>query len=181
MNTLFIISYIILWLLIVPLIILNLVLFRQLGIMVMGTARGINDSGVPIGKKLPFFESYNLEGVRWNLGNEVGKPSLFLFVSPRCTECKKILPDFIKITSIYKVNPILFIFAEKEEAREYIKKIGYKGQSLIISHEQAMSLDVSATPFAYAIDSEGIVKEKGLVNTYGHIEKYVKSMSNKVA
>ncbi|PLR77934.1 methylamine dehydrogenase [Bacillus sp. V3-13] len=181
MSTIFLTSYIVLWLLVVPLVILNLILFRQLGIMVMGTARGVNESGIPIGKKLPYFESEELDGVKWNLGQELGKPSLFLFISPRCNECKKILPDFLKISSMYNVSPILVIFADKVEAAEYINKIGFKGRSLSISHEQALPLDVSATPFAYAINSDGIVQEKGLVNTQGHIERYVKSVANKAA
>ena len=53
MNTFFWISYTMLWILVVPLVILNLVLFRQLGIMVMGTARGVNQSGIPVGHKIP--------------------------------------------------------------------------------------------------------------------------------
>jgi methylamine dehydrogenase accessory protein MauD len=181
MSTLFLISYFVLWALVIPLTILNLILFRQMGILIMGTARGIHDSGVPIGKKLPYFEGVSVDGLKWNINKEMGSPSLFLFVSPTCSECKKILPDFINITSKYSVDPVLFIFSDIEEAKDYISKLNYKGRAIVLNSAQGAAIDVSATPFAYAINSQGVVEEKGLVNTYGHIEKYVTSVAQKVA
>lgn len=177
MSTVLIFSNIFLWVLMVPLVILNLILFRQMGILIMGTARGVNNSGVPIGKKLPSFKGHKLDGSIWDFNTILGKSSLFLFVSPFCGECKKILPDFIEITKKYNTNAILFIFSDIEGANEYIRKINYTGQAIIINQEQGAAIDVSATPFAYAINSQGIVEEKGLVNTFGHLEKYVKSIS----
>ncbi|WP_231638504.1 hypothetical protein [Paenibacillus sp. JCM 10914] len=87
MSTFFWISYVVLWLLVVPLVVLNLILFRQLGIMVMGTARGINQSGVPVGKPLPSVTTTILQGGEWSTNEIHGTPSLMLFGSPTCKEC----------------------------------------------------------------------------------------------
>ncbi|MFD2700392.1 TlpA family protein disulfide reductase [Paenibacillus shunpengii] len=175
MSTLFWLSYIMLWLLVVPLVMLNLVLFRQLGIMIMGTARGVNQSGIPIGHKLPQAAAFRLEGEEWSTAELLGAPSLMLFGSPTCKECAEIMPDFKRIAEINEVKPILLLFSTAELAAEYVRKINYTDEVMLVNPDLANQLDVQVTPFAYAIDRNGIIKHKGLVNSRDQLELYVRA------
>jgi methylamine dehydrogenase accessory protein MauD len=175
MPTFFWISYTVLWILIIPLIILNLVLFRQLGIMVMGTARGVNQSGIPIGKKLPTAKTTDLNGREWSTDDLSGKSTVLLFGSPSCKECAEILPEFNKISKDYNIKPILLLFSPEDIAKEYVRKINYNDEVLIVTSELADSLDVQVTPFAYSIDEHGVVRQKGLVNNRDHLKAYAKA------
>ncbi|ANA82760.1 methylamine dehydrogenase [Paenibacillus glucanolyticus] len=175
MNTFFWISYSILWLLVVPLVILNLVLFRQLGIMVMGTARGVNQSGIPVGKKIPEAVTTKLQGTEWSTSELMGMPSLMLFGSPTCKECADILPDFKRIAEMNNVKPVLLLFSSVDLASDYIRKIAYEDEVLIVSSEFANHLDVQVTPYAYAVDTNGVIRHKGLVNSREQLEAYAKA------
>lgn len=175
MNSFFWISYAILWILVVPLVILNLVLFRQLGIMVMGTARGVNQSGIPVGNKMPRATTTTLQGAKWSTGELIGRPSLMLFGSPTCKECAEILPDFQRIAMMNNVKPILLLFSSADLALDYVRKIAYDDEVLIVSSEFANHLDVQVTPYAYAVDANGTIRHKGLVNSREQLEAYAKA------
>ncbi|MFG1731804.1 methylamine dehydrogenase [Paenibacillus sp. 843] len=175
MNTFFWISYTMLWILVVPLVILNLVLFRQLGIMVMGTARGVNQSGIPVGNKIPGASTTTLQGAEWSTSELIGTPSLMLFGSPTCKECADILPDFRRIARMNNVKPILLLFSSVDLASDYVRKIAYDGEVLIVSSEFANHLDVQVTPYAYAVDMKGVIRHKGLVNSREQLEAYAKA------
>lgn len=172
MNTFFWISYTLLWILVVPLVLLNLVLFRQLGIMAMGTARGVNHSGIPVGKPLPKATTKTLQGGQWSTGELMGTPSILLFGSPTCKECADILPDFQRIARKNNVKPILLLFSSMDVAADYVQKIGYNDEVMIVSSEFANHLDVQVTPYAYAVDMNGVIRHKGLVNSREQLEAY---------
>ncbi|MCM3782649.1 thioredoxin fold domain-containing protein [Neobacillus mesonae] len=175
MTTFFWISYIVLWFLVVPLVILNLVLFRQLGIMIMGTARGVNQSGIPVGQKIPRAATLSLKGHEWSTLELVGTPSLMLFGSPTCKECAEIMPDFKRIAELNEVRPVLLLFSTADLASEYVQKINYEDEVLLVSSDFAHQLDVQVTPFAYAVDTNGVIKHKGLVNSRDQLEIYIEA------
>ncbi|OOC61939.1 thioredoxin fold domain-containing protein [Paenibacillus ihbetae] len=175
MNTFFWISYIILWLLVVPLVLLNLVLFRQLGIMVMGTARGVNQSGIPVGRKLPEAITTDLQGGSWSTSRLAGTSAILLFGSPTCKECAQIIPDFTRIAKKHQVKPVLLLFSSAEHAASYVSTIGYADEAVLVTPELARQLDVQVTPYAYAVDGSGVIRHKGLVNSREQLEAYVKA------
>lgn len=175
MNAFFWISYTILWLLVVPLVLLNLVLFRQLGIMVMGTARGVNQSGIPVGRKLPKAETSTLYGKPWTTEALYGNSAIMLFASPTCKECARILPEFGAVAKQYGVKPILLLFATAAQGEAYMQAMEYDEEVLLVTPELAERLDVEVTPFAYAVDPGGMIRHKGLVNSREQLEAYVRA------
>ncbi|WP_078598333.1 redoxin domain-containing protein [Evansella clarkii] len=182
MSNFFWISYISLWVLVFPLLIMNLILYRQLGIMVMGTSRGVNQSGIPIGRELPKIPLKSIRNLKWSIENNYGTSTLVMFASTKCEECSKILPDLINLSNKTNVKMVLGVISEDiEDVRTYAQKHNVNFEVVQVTQEDGQELDIIATPFAYAIDGEGVVREKGLVNTYGHLEKYLKAVSNKVA
>ncbi len=170
MTIYFWLSYVVLWVIVFVMLVVNLVLFRQLGIMVMGTARGINDSGIPVNRKLPFVVSKTVDGRSWNTDAIKGKPHLLFFGSPNCAECIKILPELERVANLFGVTPILLLFAELEQAQTYIQKNKIKFDTVQATTTVGQELDISATPFAYGLDASGVVRAKGLINTREQLE-----------
>lgn len=181
MNSFFWISYTVLWLLIVPLLLLNLILFRQLGIVVMGTARGVGQSGLPVGKSLPNVSSITTEGKPWSTDLIKSTPSLLLFGSPTCKECADIMPDLEKVAKKFGITPTLLLFADIDSAKEYANKLNLKFDVVQISHEMGHKLDVEISPFAYGVDSYGVIRGKGLVNELSQLESIARSAVMKIA
>jgi len=48
-----------------------------------------------------------------------------------------------------------------------------------LSQELRAKLDVGVTPFAYGIDTQGIVRAKGLVNTRGQLDEMARASVGK--
>lgn len=181
MNTFFLVSYIILWVLVITLTLLNLILFRQLGIMVMGTARGINRSGLQIGKMVPKVDGVSVDGNNWSTSAILGKPHLLFFGSTTCSECKDIMPYLDQMQKKYNVTPILLLFSELDMAKKYIQENKIKYEVILANNNIAEKMDVTATPFAYAVDSSGIIQSKGLINTLHQLESTAQSALRKIS
>ena len=170
MNVFFWVSYITLWLLVVPLVVLNLVLFRQLGIVVMGTARGVNQSGIPAGRRLPKVGSVTIQGQDWSTESVKGRPHLLIFGSPTCKECSAIMPDLERMRQTFGVEPILLMFADMEQSTRYVQRHQLNVEVVLASQEVGSKLDVEVTPFGYGVDSQGIIRAKSLINSRTHLE-----------
>ncbi|HEX6289735.1 MAG TPA: redoxin domain-containing protein [Herpetosiphonaceae bacterium] len=170
MSTFFWASYVALWLLIVPLVILNLLLFRQVGIMVMGTARGVNQSGIPAGRRLPAVNSVTIHGKPWSSESVKGRPHVLLFGSTTCKECSAIMPDLSRVQTMFGVQPILLMFSDIEQSAKYAERHNLSYDVIIASQELGAKFDVEVSPFAYGVDSQGIIRAKGLVNSRRQLE-----------
>lgn len=181
MNTFFLISYALLWLLVIPLVLLNLVLFRQLGIMVMGTARGINQSGLPIGKMIPKVDGLKTDGTPWSTSDLLGQSHILFFGSTTCSECRDIMPYLAQMKEKYNVTPVLMLFSELDMAKKYVKENNISHEVVLANNFISDKLDVTATPFAYAVDENGVIQSKGLINTLQQLESTAQSVLKKVA
>ncbi|WP_231638505.1 hypothetical protein [Paenibacillus sp. JCM 10914] len=76
------------------------------------------------------------------------------------------------------MRPILLLFSSEELAQDYVHKIAYEGDVLIVTPKFADALDVQVTPYAYAVDASGVIRHKGLVNSREQLEAYVKAASS---
>lgn len=87
METILIISSILLWVM----VLLNMLL-------TLGLARRIRNAAFPlmeslkIGQKAPDFSAPTLQGKTMTLADYAGHPTAFVFISPHCTPCREELP-----------------------------------------------------------------------------------------
>ncbi|MBC6458636.1 TlpA family protein disulfide reductase [Actinomadura sp. HBU206391] len=145
-------------------LILTAVLFRQLGVFVMGTARGANDSGISVGRRLP-----ELQLLDARTGEVVdphdGRPKLLFFGSTTCRECARIYPDIKHVEDRYEIPVVHFIFGrDVMDVTGYADKRGISGPVVSATEEIAHAYDVEVNPFAFVIDGRGVVTAKGLLN-----------------
>src|SRR5215210_2450716 len=93
MEGIWLISYIVLWVLVLALGLLVLLLYRQLGIMYLGSAEGVSRDGLPPGTKAPDFSLEDQVGNAHRLADYRGRPAVVLFGSPHCSPCRILLPQ----------------------------------------------------------------------------------------
>ncbi len=147
-------------------LVLSAVVFRQLGIFVMGTARGVNESGIPIGRQLPdvFLEalsggSEQIRALNW--------PGILYFVGPSCSECERTLPDLKPVLEQVDGATVRFVsFGDRRRTKIWaIKHELDENQVLLIDQKNGHQLDVAGTPFAYTINTDGKIAASGLLHT----------------
>lgn len=160
----FVLSYAVLWGLVLASLILNVVLFRQLGIMVMGTARGVEDSGIPVGKLLPSLELRTIDDAPWSTTALGGQPSLLFFGATYCRECREVMPLIRTLQARDDLDVVVFLFGDdgRGSAAAYAGKFALRGPVIAIDSASAKKLDVEVSPFAYVVGVRGSVVAKGL-------------------
>src|SRR5215210_5699136 len=93
MEGIWLVSYIVLWVLVIVLGLLVVLLYRQLGILYLGSAEGVSRDGLAVGTQAPDFELSDQTGRRYRLGDFRGRRVLLLFGSPSCEPCRRLMPQ----------------------------------------------------------------------------------------
>lgn len=169
------VSYVILWALVIGLSFLVLALARQIGVLHMRLGpRGaleIDEEGPPLGEAPEPFEARTLDGDDITIGGP-GDHQLLLFVSPACPVCKQVLPSLVPAARAARMKPVAIVDVDEAPARRAYAH-GSSGVSLVASPEAARRYDVPGTPYAVIFDAVGIVRAKGTVNSLEQIEGLV--------
>ena len=175
MEGIWLISYIVLWALVVILFLLVILLYRQLGIMYLGSAEGVSRDGLAPGTKAPDFKLADQYGNMQSLSDYRGRPTVLLFGSPHCSPCRILLPQLHDWAKAHPEAGVLWLNAASEE--ESLKFVSDTGATLpIVPYTPQENLmdkyKVRVTPFTVLLDENGIVRAKGLVNTKAGMDLY---------
>lgn len=146
-------------------LIMTAVLFRQLGVFVLGSARGANDSGISVGRRLP-----KLDLIDVRTGSTVdmhdARPKLLFFGSTTCSECSRVYPDVKFVEDRYGIPVVNILFGrDLGEVSGYAESLGLKGPVVLATEDIARAYDVEVNPFAFVVDRRGLVAAKGLMNS----------------
>src|SRR5690348_14597750 len=177
MEGIWLFSYIVLWLLVLGLGLLVLLLYRQLGIMYLGSAEGVSRDGLERGKSAPDFSLTDQYGNPQRLANFRGKPSVLLFGSPHCSPCRILLPQMNEWAKAHpEVGVVWLNAASPEESLKFVSDTGaeipvapYAPQDNLMDKYR-----VRVTPFMFFVDENGVIRAKGLVNTKAGVDLYYK-------
>lgn len=163
MSGLLLATYVALWVLVCVQTVMILVLFRQLGIMVMGTARGADESGIPVGRRLPPLTLETLTGNLWAPTNQDDRPFLLFFGGHYCEGCKDVLPHLEELRR-GGLEIVTLLMGDPEKSRAYAAEFNLAEPVIVIDDHVSGRFDVEVTPFAYAVDGSGIIRGKGIAN-----------------
>src|SRR5437762_3887586 len=177
MEGIWLVSYIVLWALVVVLILLVILLYRQLGIMYLGSAEGVSRDGLAPGAKAPDFSLKDQYDSPQRLSDYRGRPTVLLFGSPHCSPCRILLPQLHDWAKAHPEVGVIWLNAASDE--ESLKFVSDTGSTLPIApytpQENLMDkYRVRVTPFMFLLDEDGVVRAKGLVNTKGGLDLYYK-------
>jgi methylamine dehydrogenase accessory protein MauD len=176
-GTFWIISYIALWVLVVVLILLVILLYRQLGIMYLGSAEGVSRDGLEPGKKAPDWALEDQYGTTHKLSDYLGKPTVILFGSPHCSPCRILLPQMHDWAKAHpEVGVVWLNAASPEESLKFVSETGATLPIMPYTPESKLmdKYRVRVTPFMFLVDENSVIRQKGLVNTKAGLDLYYK-------
>jgi len=177
MEGIWLFSYIVLWLIVLGLILLVLLLYRQLGIMYLGSAEGVSRDGLDRGKAAPDFNLTDQYSNTQRLSNFRGKPAVLLFGSPHCSPCRILLPQMNDWSRAHpEVGVVWLNAASPEESLKFVSDTGAEIPVASYTPEDNLmdKYRVRVTPFMFFVDENGVIRAKGLVNTKAGIDLYYK-------
>jgi thiol-disulfide isomerase/thioredoxin len=165
MSTLFYVSYVALWLLLLTIGVLVLLLYRHFGVMSLGTLEGVQRDGLSIGSVAPGISGVTAAGQDSAWEPKRGQPQLLLFAAPDCQPCATVLPHVERLAQA--VNGDLGIAAvvpgPRDEVARFVERYRPSFPCLAEDGSGAFSrYKVRVTPFGFVIGADGRVLAKGL-------------------
>ncbi|MFA9559738.1 thioredoxin-like domain-containing protein [Evansella sp. AB-rgal1] len=174
-------SVIVLWGLFLLNFFLLFLLFRQFGEIYLSSGDGIAKDGLPIGKSLPKDDRiYSMkEKQHVYLQEHITKSSLLVFVSSNCKPCQQLLREWNSAyhSNQHMINCMIVFIGEDNKVQDLIRKYSPEGQLFWDRNDSLFHrFKIRVTPFAIAIDEQGIVRDKGLCGTKEQINMYAQSI-----
>jgi methylamine dehydrogenase accessory protein MauD len=170
-------------------VVIQLILTLVLAVLLFGLARQVgilhervapmgamtSDHGPSVGDHAPVLVATTLAGTRIDVGGPSagGRTRLLLFVSPACPVCKKLLPIVQSFASAERVQIVLVGDGNLADQRAMIQRFALEEIPYLHSPEIGMAYQVGKLPYAVLIDSQGVIRAKGLVNSREHLESLV--------
>lgn len=182
------ISNLVLWVVVVVLALVVLALVRQLGVLherIAPAGALLLEKGLKVGEPAPVVAAVDLDGRSHSIGaaSADGRSTLVVFVAPSCPVCKALLP-VIKASLRSERHWLHIILASdgaEEEQREFVAAHGLDGIPYVLSTPLGMTFQVGRLPFAALIDSAGILRARGLINSREHLESLFEAQRRGVA
>jgi hypothetical protein len=165
MPTLFYVSYVALWLLVLTMGVLVLLLYRHFGMMSLGTLEGVQRDGLPIGSVAPPISGVTAAGQDTAWQPTRGQPQLLLFAAPECEPCATVLPHVERLARA--VNGGLGVAAvvpgPRGEVARFVERYRPPFPCLAEDGSGAFSrYRVRVTPFGFVVGGDGHILAKGL-------------------
>lgn len=188
MDTAFLISHFVLWLLVIALTITVIALTRQIGVLYERVAPAgalMVGQGPKVGELSPEFSLADIDGRPLRLGGEPasGRSTLLFFLSPNCPICNTLIP-VLKSLQRHEGSWLDIVLAsdgEPEQQRQFIAKKKLEEFPYVLSMELGMSYQVGKLPYAVLIDEHGVIRAKGLTNSREHLESLFEAKDRGVA
>jgi hypothetical protein len=166
MTGLFWASYLLQWVLLAVLTLLVLLLYRQYGRSVLPAKDRLRLAGLDIGKAVPGLTVTGRDGVASRIqfssdGTLAPAARLLMCGSSACPICSRLWHE---VNALPSERPdVEFLWIQSGSPEDDAPPDGWRVISDIrgSAHE---ALEVPALPYAYVLDSAGIVRSKGLMN-----------------
>lgn len=178
MNSLLVISNVLLWVLVVGLFFLVFVLTRQIGVLYERIAPAgalMLEQRLKIGDKAPRLEVKDLNSsndITIGERNHADKSQLLFFLSPDCPVCKTLLPIVRSVRGTEKkwLDIVLATDYDQDKTSQFIAEQNLGDFTFVNSELLGKSYGVGKLPYAILVDESGVVKSMGLVNSREHFE-----------
>lgn len=120
------------------------------------------------GKPLPHFAAAGADGIMITDAQLRGRPAVLLFLSQGCGPCE-VLAQEMRGTDLGRLAGRLIVVTGSGSDALGIPA----GLTILTEQDKQVSdaLSVSGTPFAIAVDPDGIVRATGIPNTVGQLEE----------
>lgn len=184
------ISQIALWIVVCVLSLLVFALMRQIGVLnerVFPAGALMTTNGPSVGEAIPVGTYTSLGNTAVVIGGMQNQDTLLLFVSPACPVCKTLLPYVQSVAKAENSSTQIILASdaendqEQEQHRQFIKQYHLPAAQYLLSRPLGLAFRVEKLPFAVIIDSRGILRAKGMVNSREHLESLFEAQTRGVA
>jgi len=166
-----------LWLVVIALSVALLAVIRQLGVLherIAPVGALMLAKGLKVGESAPLIAAQDLEGRSMTLGAARAdeRATLIVFVSPTCPVCKTLLPALKSSLASERdwLDIVLASDGEVVAQREFVLAQRLGAFPYVVSAPLGISYQVSRLPFAVLVDSNGVLRARGIVNSREHLE-----------
>src|SRR5262249_51572560 len=101
----------------------------------------------------------------------LGRRLLLVFVQHGCKPCRNIVPELNRVQQQARLQVLAITNGDPEKARRWTEEVG--ADFPVLAQESwsvSRRYEVFATPFAFLIDEQGVVRTKGLVSRPAYIQ-----------
>lgn len=184
---LLIVSNIVLWIGFLIMVVINLALARQIGVLYERVAPAgalMMNQQLQVGSPAPELTLSTLAGGVEEVGKVLEQKSqLLFFLSPDCPVCSELTPvlksaakaeaDWLRVT--------LGSDGEELDHSAYVAKKGLERFPYVVSELLGKTYGVAKLPYAVLIDESGIIASMGIVNSREHLESLFEAKERKVS
>ncbi|HUX72482.1 MAG TPA: methylamine dehydrogenase accessory protein MauD [Steroidobacteraceae bacterium] len=171
------VSNLTLWLVVIALSVALLAVVRQLGVLherIAPVGALMLANGLKVGESAPQIAVQDLDGRALSVGAARAdeRATLLMFVSPTCPVCKALLPVLKSSLTAERhwLDIVLASDGEVADQREFVRAQRLGEFAYIVSAPLGIAYQVSRLPFAALIDSQGVLRARGIVNSREHLE-----------
>jgi methylamine dehydrogenase accessory protein MauD len=186
MSNLVIVSFVMLWVLVIVLGVVVYALARQVGVLyeriAPAGALAMNQQ-LKVGDKAPQVNVKTLTDQTVMIGKPNKRNTLLFFLSPDCPICKEYLPVITSLSHAERSHLDIVLVSDGEDSdhQAFIKDKKLENFPYVLSEEVGKKYGVSRLPYATLIDKQGKIASMGLVNSREHIESLLNAQDLNVA
>jgi methylamine dehydrogenase accessory protein MauD len=138
------------------------------------TPKRLGRDGLKPGKRAPDFTLPSVEGREMSLHDFSGRKVLLVFTQSGCGPCRTVMPELNRLEP-GDAQVVVINNGDPEATRKWSAAVGARFPVLAQDKfSVSKKYEVFATPFAFVIDTKGVIISKGIVNNRQHI-RYVLS------
>lgn len=183
MSGWWLVSYIVLWVLVVSLAVIVVALARQIGTLHLRVGpRGaleMDDEGPALGDAPESFDLMTIDGRSVSVGGP-GEAQLLMFVSPGCMVCEQVLPSVNVVARMGSLTPYVLTDVDDHETKRAFEAKGLPA-AVAAAPEVVRSYAIPGTPYVVVLDRNGIVSAKGTVNNLEQMEGLVDTAQRRLS
>lgn len=181
-----VLSNILLWIGFIAMVLVNLALARQIGVLherVAPAGALMMNQTLQVGAAAPELAVPTLQGEVLEVGKLRGKSQLLFFLSPDCPVCNELTPALKSAARSEAdwLNVVLASDGPEQDHKAYVARKGLEGFPYAISEILGKTYGVSKLPYAVLIDEAGIIASMGIINSREHLESLFEAKERKVA
>jgi len=165
LETVLVISSVLLWLIVLANVFLTLALIRRLN----RTGSTALEGGLKAGTTAPAFTAQTLQGATRSLADYIGRAVVLIFLSPNCGPCRERLPMLQKTAVEASTDGVEFVLVSGgslEETQSWQQEATIQLPLLVATQDQNpffKDYEITSTPSFCLLDPDGRVRGAGIV------------------
>ncbi|GHO45978.1 peroxiredoxin family protein [Ktedonospora formicarum] len=169
METILVISSVLLWVGVLGNLLLTLALIRRVNTNMPSTMSltALSITGLQVGDVVPPFTARTLDGQAKTLDEYIGHATAFVFVSPDCEPCHNVLSTLVQVKPQIQqgeTDLVLICNGDEKQARTLAERFPVHVPILIAPRKEnslIQDYQVQGTPSFYILDAQGKIQAAG--------------------